>query len=165
MHGCMVSRFSHVQLFATSWTVAHQAPLSMWFSSQEYWSEFPLESVTRGIFPTQWSNSRLLWLLHCRQILYCWATREEPFYSELKAKGYIIDVAIEWKKIFFTISLSITRNLRVFLKRQINKVSKMSSTWDNIKSLVQMQYTKSFLSNHPDKDMHPYIYNIYNQLR
>ena len=37
----------------------------------------------------------------------------------------------------------------------------MSSTWDNIKSLVQMQYTKSFLSNHPDKDMHPYIYIIY----
>ena len=81
MHGCMVSRFSHVQLFATSWTVAHQAPLSMWFSSQEYWSEFPLESVTRGIFPTQWSNSRLLWLLHCRQILYCWATREAPLPS------------------------------------------------------------------------------------
>ena len=25
---CMLSRFSHVQLFATPWTVAHQAPLS-----------------------------------------------------------------------------------------------------------------------------------------
>ena len=29
---------SHVQLFATPWTVALQAPLSMGFSSQEYWS-------------------------------------------------------------------------------------------------------------------------------
>ena len=29
---------SHVQLFATQWTVAHQAPLSMEFSRQEYWS-------------------------------------------------------------------------------------------------------------------------------
>ena len=29
---------SHVQLFGTSWTVAHQAPLSMEFSRQEYWS-------------------------------------------------------------------------------------------------------------------------------
>ena len=29
---------SHVQLFATPWTVAHQAPLSMGFSRQEYWS-------------------------------------------------------------------------------------------------------------------------------
>ena len=34
----MLSSFSHVQLFATSWTVAHQAPLSLGFSRQEYWS-------------------------------------------------------------------------------------------------------------------------------
>ena len=37
----MASRFSHVQLFATLWTVAHQAPLSMGFSWQEYWSGLP----------------------------------------------------------------------------------------------------------------------------
>ena len=35
---CMLSHFSHVQLFATPWTVAHQAPWSMGFSRQEYWS-------------------------------------------------------------------------------------------------------------------------------
>ena len=29
---------SRVQLFATPWTVAHQVPLSMGFSRQEYWS-------------------------------------------------------------------------------------------------------------------------------
>ena len=29
--------FSRVQFFATSWTVAHQAPLSLRFSRQEYW--------------------------------------------------------------------------------------------------------------------------------
>ena len=29
---------SHIWLFVTLWTVAHQAPLSMWFSKQEYWS-------------------------------------------------------------------------------------------------------------------------------
>ena len=34
---CMVSHFSHVPLFATLWTVAHQAALSMGFSRQEYW--------------------------------------------------------------------------------------------------------------------------------
>ena len=38
---CVLSHFSHVQLFVTSWTVAHQAPLSMEFSRQEYWSGFP----------------------------------------------------------------------------------------------------------------------------
>ena len=32
---------SPVQLFATLWTVAHQAPLSMEFSRQEYWSGLP----------------------------------------------------------------------------------------------------------------------------
>ena len=31
-----------MQLFVTLWTVAHQAPLSMWFSMQKYWSELPI---------------------------------------------------------------------------------------------------------------------------
>ena len=34
----------HVQLFATPWTAAHQAPPSMGFSRQEYWSGVPLPS-------------------------------------------------------------------------------------------------------------------------
>ena len=37
----MLSHFSHVQLFATVWTLAHRAPMSMGFSRQEYWSELP----------------------------------------------------------------------------------------------------------------------------
>ena len=36
-----ISRFSCVQLFATPWTNAHQAPLSTAFSRQEYWSGLP----------------------------------------------------------------------------------------------------------------------------
>ena len=35
---------SRVQLFATPWTVAHQAPPSMEFSRQEYWSGLPFPS-------------------------------------------------------------------------------------------------------------------------
>ena len=38
---CVLSLFSHVQLFVTPWTVACQAPLSMGFSRQEYWSGLP----------------------------------------------------------------------------------------------------------------------------
>ena len=38
MHACVLSRFSCFQLFATPGTVVHQAPLSMGFSRQEYWS-------------------------------------------------------------------------------------------------------------------------------
>ena len=37
-HACVLSHFSHVQHFATPWTVALQASLSMGFSRQEYWS-------------------------------------------------------------------------------------------------------------------------------
>ena len=37
----MLNHFSHVQLFVTLWTIAHQAPLSMGFSRQEYWSGLP----------------------------------------------------------------------------------------------------------------------------
>ena len=38
------SRFSCVQLFKILWTVAHQAPLFMGFSRQEYWSGLPCPS-------------------------------------------------------------------------------------------------------------------------
>ena len=41
----LLSRFSRVQLCATPWTAAHQAPLSMGFSRQEYWSGLPLPSL------------------------------------------------------------------------------------------------------------------------
>ena len=37
----LLSRFSCVRLFATPWTAAFQAPLSMGFSKQEYWSGVP----------------------------------------------------------------------------------------------------------------------------
>ena len=44
VHSCTdksLSHFSCVQLFVTLWTVTHQAPLSMGFSMQEYWSGLP----------------------------------------------------------------------------------------------------------------------------
>ena len=66
----VLSCFSWICLFVFSWTVVHQAPQSMRFSRQEYWSGLPCPP---GIFLTQGSNPHLLRLLHCRQILYCWA--------------------------------------------------------------------------------------------
>ena len=41
LRACMLSRFSGVQLFATLWTVALQAPRFMGFSRQEHWSGLP----------------------------------------------------------------------------------------------------------------------------
>ena len=51
---------SHVQLFATPWTIARQAPMSMEFSRQEYWSglSFPTpgDLPNLGIKPTSLSS-------------------------------------------------------------------------------------------------------------
>ena len=40
-----VKSLIRVRLFATPWTVAHQAPPSMEFSRQEYWSGLPFPSL------------------------------------------------------------------------------------------------------------------------
>ena len=61
-----VKSLSRVRLFATPQTVAYQAPQSMEFSRQEYWSGLPFPSP--GIFPTQGLNPVLP---HGRQMLYC----------------------------------------------------------------------------------------------
>ena len=41
-----VKSLSHVRLFATPWTVACQAPPSVEFSRQEYWSGLPFPSIS-----------------------------------------------------------------------------------------------------------------------
>ena len=56
-----VKSLSRVRLFATSWRVAYQAPPSVGFSRQEYWSGLPFPSP--GDLPD-------LGLPHCRQILH-----------------------------------------------------------------------------------------------
>ena len=52
----VLSHFSHVRLFVTPWTVAQQAPLSLGFSRQEYWSGLPCpppgDLPDRGMEPT-----------------------------------------------------------------------------------------------------------------
>ena len=59
-----VKSFSRVQLFATPWTAAHQAPPPMGFSRQEYWNGAPLPSLLShpvyGIFIfTSWAKQTL----------------------------------------------------------------------------------------------------------
>ena len=73
----VLSHFSGVRLFVTLWTVACQAPLSMGSPGKNIWVGF--HALLQGIFPTQGSNKCLLHLLHCRWILYCWATGEAQY--------------------------------------------------------------------------------------
>ena len=64
LHLCVVC-CCHIWLFVTPRTVVHQAPLSMGFSRQKYWSWLPLASP--GDLPNPGKNPHLL---HCRQIPY-----------------------------------------------------------------------------------------------
>ena len=59
--GCILSHFSHIWLFATLRTIAHQAPLSMGFSRQEYWGWLPFPTL--GDLSMQGLNQQLLFLL------------------------------------------------------------------------------------------------------
>ena len=61
-----VKLLSRVRPFATPWTVTYQAPPTMGFSRQEYWSGLPFPSLgdlnNPGLNPG---------LPHCRRTLYC----------------------------------------------------------------------------------------------
>ena len=54
--GAKVKLLSCIRIFANPWTVAHQAPLSMGFSRQEYWSGLPFPSPEN--FPDPGIESR-----------------------------------------------------------------------------------------------------------
>ena len=71
-----VKSLSRVQFFATPWTVAYQAPPSMGFSRQEYWSGLPFPSPLNIhtiwqfllIFPTPEKHSYIHQLKHLQDI-------------------------------------------------------------------------------------------------
>ena len=67
------SHFSRAQFFAILWTIAHQAPLSLGFSSKNTGVGF--HSLLQGIFPTQGSNSGLL---HPKRLETSWRTERGP---------------------------------------------------------------------------------------
>ena len=73
-----VESLSHVWLCATPLTVVHQAPLSMGFSRQEYWSGVAI-SFSRG---SCWSRDQTCVSCIAGGFFHCWASREaHPFYN------------------------------------------------------------------------------------
>ena len=84
---CMPSRFSCVPLFATLWTVADQAPLSMGFSRQEYWSGLPCPSP--GALPDPGIEPASLWLLH-------WQVGSLPLVPPGKPRDYEQNILEKW---------------------------------------------------------------------
>ena len=79
---CVLSRFSCVQLWAALWTEAFQAPLSMGFSRQEYWSGLP--RAPPGDLPDPEMEPDLLrlligrWVLHPRPHLLMYTLEWRP---------------------------------------------------------------------------------------
>ena len=72
---------SHVRLFVTSWTVAHQAPPSMEFLGKS--TGVGCHFLLQGIFPTQGQN---LGLPHCGQKLYHLSHQGSPLVTLIKKK-------------------------------------------------------------------------------
>ena len=58
----MLSHFSRVRLLSTPWTVAHQAPPSVGFSRQVYWSGVPLPSL---------AQEHIICIIFCHQSADC----------------------------------------------------------------------------------------------
>ena len=82
---------SHVQLFATPWTVAHQAPLFMGFPRQEYWSGLLFLSP-RDLPDIEPGSPECL--LRCRQILlplrhWKWMKCKLTSHHSNKIHGYV----------------------------------------------------------------------------
>ena len=105
---CMQSHFSRVWLSATLWTIAYQAPPSMGFSRQEYWS---CHALLQGIFPTQGSNPHLLCLLH-------WQPGSLPLVPPEKSGNVPGNMGLEIPRgRRAMVSSSITRSLRSTMVR------------------------------------------------
>ena len=67
-----VKLLSHVWLFAIPWTAAHQAPPSMGFSRQEYWSGVPLPSLVGLHRTVQFQLLRRYCLGHILELPWYW---------------------------------------------------------------------------------------------
>ena len=70
----LLSRFSHVQLCVTPWTIAREAPLSMEFSRQEFWSGFAMPSSRESSQP----RDRTWVSCSAGTFVTIWFTKEAP---------------------------------------------------------------------------------------
>ena len=110
---------SHVWLSATPWTVAHQAPLSMGFSRQKFWSRLPFPSpgdlrdsgiepeshvspsLAVGFFTTDPSKAGKSWLLHFLRLptsnaMVSGGISEGSFHAVISAA--CVDMAVDWSR-------------------------------------------------------------------
>ena len=122
VHVCWVA--SVLSYSAVLWTTACQAPLS-WDSPGKN-AAVGRYAILQGVFWTQGSNTCLLRILHCRQILYHWATGEVPFMVQITYKifPWLSLLYLQYFSLFPCFPLpTIIWNIIWFLRRQ---------TWDKV---------------------------------
>ena len=94
----MLSRFNRVPLFSTPWTTAHQVPLFMGFSRQEYWSGLPCPLP--GHLPDPGVKPESLYIFCIgRQVLYHRHHPESPKHAPYTLSGTVTTSIIIWNTI------------------------------------------------------------------
>ena len=113
-----VKSLSRVRLLATPWTAAYQAPPSMGFSRQEYWSGVPLPSLASNIQIIEWSWPTQVichWFCFIPVHVYhlCWRSslllplkQSDPGYSQLHSKFILsnTDISVSFLTSFLYIN-------------------------------------------------------------
>ena len=109
------SLLSHVWLFATPWTVAYQAPPSMGFSKQEYWSGLPFP------FPGDLPDPRIEPRSPALQsgTFNLWATREDKVHPNKEALERMQRAGRGWEK---KEVLKMESNEKIFFPLPDNKI-------------------------------------------
>ena len=134
---CVCVSLSGVWLFATPWTVAHQAPLSMEFSRQEYSSgllllspgDLPNPGIKPG-FPT------------LQQILYHLSHQGSLNISPSNEQSRLISFSIDWFGL-----LAIQGNLKSLLQHHSSKTSILQCAAFFMVQLSHQYISQSFVSN------------------
>ena len=99
---CVLSLFNCVQLYATLWTVARQAPLSMGFSSQDYNTAVSWHALLQGIFWTLGWNQCLLCLLRWQECSLPLAPPGKPYPQCDKMQSYAVSLSVNLGPPFWT---------------------------------------------------------------
>ena len=124
---CVLSHFSRVQLFAISWTIACQAPQSMGFSRQEYWSGLPRpppgDLPHPGMEPMSLTSTCI-----GRQVPYHWCHLASHLYLLLHCINFYISHKNLWMILLYTSErMTIRKVNEIFMERILTiKIPKMA---------------------------------------
>ena len=138
----MLSHFSHVWLFVAPWTVARQAPLSMGFSRQEYWSGWPCpppgDLPTPGIEPMAVTSPALANGLFTtsaiRDCTFLTLLAHHDFFMPLLKSVSFLSLRKEWSFTIFSILWNETLLLPSFWRRCARPLPSSMFPWDSAHS-------------------------------